>query len=67
MTYTDLKDKSLFELYDTLTELKKEQFVLSFQHKNPQQPLQEVSRLRGTRRAIARILTRISELKKKEG
>ena len=55
MKATDLRDKTLDQLDDTLLTLKKEQFNLRFQKASGQ--LENVARVRQVRRDIARVKT----------
>jgi large subunit ribosomal protein L29 len=64
-TASDLRAKTVDELDDSLTKLKKEQFNLRFQRANGQ--LENTSRVRVVRREIARIATVLSEQRRKAG
>lgn len=55
MKAADLKLQTLDQLKDELAKLKKEQFNLRFQHATGQ--LEQTSKIRNTRRDIARIKT----------
>jgi large subunit ribosomal protein L29 len=63
MKAADIRTKSMDELTDELTSLKKEQFNLRFQRATGQ--LENTSRVRQVRRDIARIKT-IAALKRAE-
>lgn len=64
-TAGDLRMKSVDELGEKLTKLKKEQFNLRFQRANGQ--LEKTSRVRLVRKEIARIETVLSEQRRKAG
>jgi large subunit ribosomal protein L29 len=64
-TVEDFRARSTDELGDQLTKLKKEQFNLRFQRANGQ--LEKTSRVREVRKSIARIMTVISEQRRKTG
>ena len=61
----DFRGKSADELGEQLTKLKKEQFNLRFQRANGQ--LENTSRVRAVRKAIARIETVLTEQRRKAG
>ncbi len=61
----EFRTKSLDELADQMTKLKKEQFNLRFQKANGQ--LEKTSRIRAVRRDIARIQTILAEQRRKAG
>ena len=61
----DFRARSTDELGDQLTKLKKEQFNLRFQRANGQ--LEKTSRVREVRKSIARIMTVMSEQRRKVG
>jgi large subunit ribosomal protein L29 len=65
VTAEDAKSKSMDELSDQLTKLKKEQFNLRFQRANGQ--LENTGRVRTVRKEIARIQTAISAERRKAG
>jgi large subunit ribosomal protein L29 len=64
-TVEDFRARSTDELGDQLTKLKKEQFNLHFQRANGQ--LEKTSRVREVRKSIARIMTVMSEQRRKTG
>ncbi len=64
-TVEDFRARSTDELGDQLTKLKKEQFNLRFQRANGQ--LEKTSRVREVRKSIARIMTVMSEQRRKVG
>ena len=64
-TADDFRGKSADELGEQLTKLKKEQFNLRFQRANGQ--LENTSRVRAVRKAIARIETVLTEQRRKAG
>jgi large subunit ribosomal protein L29 len=64
-TVEDFRAKSADELGDRLSKLKKEQFNLRFQRANGQ--LEKTSRVREVRKSIARIMTVMSEQRRKAG
>jgi large subunit ribosomal protein L29 len=64
-TVEDFRARSTDELGDQLTKLKKEQFNLRFQRANGQ--LEKTSRVREVRKSIARIMTVMSEQRRKTG
>lgn len=57
-----LEAKTLPELYELLTSLKKEQFMLRLQLKSGQ--LSDNSRMKVSRRSVAQVLTWIGDMKK---
>lgn len=59
MKAAELREKSPGELHELLTEQRSEQFKLRMQHYTGQ--LEQASRLKETRRTIARILTVLGE------
>ena len=61
MKYSELKDKNLTQVYGILEDLKKKQFMLRFQVKAGMG--QSAAVIRECRRDIARIKTRLTELK----
>ena len=63
MDFTDLKQKTEDELKAELVKLKKEQFNLRFQKSSGQ--LENSSKIMSVRRDIARILTALSEQKRR--
>lgn len=63
MNFTDLKQKTEDELKAELVKLKKEQFNLRFQKSSGQ--LENSSKIMSVRRDIARILTALSEQKRR--
>jgi large subunit ribosomal protein L29 len=65
MKYTELNDKTLIELSTLGREKRQEMFNLRLQQAGSQ--LEKPTRLRHLRRDIARIETRITQLKRKEG
>jgi large subunit ribosomal protein L29 len=64
-TVEDFRAKSADELGDQLSKLKKERFNLRFQRANGQ--LEKTSRVREVRKSIARIMTVMSEQRRKAG
>ena len=64
MKYTELKDSTVQELTAKSRDLRQEMFNLRLQQASSQ--LEKPARLRTLRRDIARIETKISELRKKE-
>ena len=64
MKYEELLGKTIGQLYDMCHEKKKVQLSLRIQLKTQQ--LNNTSSIKKTRREIARILMRISELKRQE-
>lgn len=63
MNYQDLKMKTVSELYDSLTNMKKELLGLRIQKTVGQ--LASPIQIRNTRRQIAQTLTRLNQLKQK--
>jgi large subunit ribosomal protein L29 len=63
MNFTDLKQKTEDELKAELVKLKKEQFNLRFQKSSGQ--LENSSKILQVRRNIARVLTALSEQKRR--
>ncbi len=61
MKYNELAEKNKGQLYDTLADLKKTLFMLGFQSKADM--LQNKSLIRKCRRDIARVQTRLTELR----
>lgn len=61
MKYSDLKNKNAQETYEILNDLKKKQFMLRFQIKAGMG--QSAAVVRECRRDIARVNTRLTELK----
>ena len=61
----DFRAKSADELGDQLSKLKKEQFNLCFQRANGQ--LEKTTRIREVRKDVARIMTVLSEQRRKAG
>ncbi|HEX3652514.1 MAG TPA: 50S ribosomal protein L29 [Rhizomicrobium sp.] len=64
-TVEDFRASSADQLGDQLSKLKKEQFNLRFQRANGQ--LEKTSRVRVVRKQIARIMTVMSEQRRKAG
>ena len=64
MKYSELKDTTIQELTARSRDLRQEMFNLRLQQASSQ--LEKPGRLRTLRRDIARVETRISELRKKE-
>ena len=64
MKYSELKDSTVQELASRSRDLRQEIFTLRLQQASSQ--LEKPARLRTIRRDIARIETKISELRKKE-
>jgi large subunit ribosomal protein L29 len=64
-TVEDFRANSADQLGDQLSKLKKEQFNLRFQRANGQ--LEKTSRVRVVRKQIARIMTVMSEQRRKAG
>ena len=62
---TGIRDRTVDQLSDQLTALKKEQFNLRFQRANGQ--LEKTNRIREVRRSIARIETKLTEQRRKAG
>lgn len=65
MVFSNLKEKSLAELYKLLEEKKKDQFGMRVQMRTGQEF--KPHKMREVRRDIARILTRVSQVKKERG
>ena len=63
VTAEDFRAKTADELGDQLAKLKKEQFNLRFQRANGQ--LEKTNRVRAVRKDIARIMTVLSEQRRK--
>lgn len=61
MQYNELKNKNKQEVIDTLRDLKKNCFMLSFQAKGGM--LQNTSLIRKCRRDIARVKTRLNDFR----
>ena len=64
MKIDELKNKTLDQLKSILIDLKKEAFNLRFQKANGQ--LENTSRVKVVKRSVARVLTLINNLSKKE-
>ena len=64
MKIDELKNKTIDQLKSILIDLKKEAFNLRFQKANGQ--LENTSRVRVVKRSVARVLTLINNLSKKE-
>ena len=64
MKIDELKNKTLDQLKSILIDLKKESFNLRFQKANGQ--LENTSRVKVVKRSVARVLTLINNLSKKE-
>ena len=64
MKIDELKNKTIDQLNSILTDLKKEAFNLRFQKANGQ--LENTSRVRVVKRSVARVITLINNLSKKE-
>ena len=64
MKIDELKNKTIDQLNSILTDLKKEAFNLRFQKANGQ--LENTSRVKVVKRSVARVLTLINNLSKKE-
>ena len=64
MKIEELKNKTLDQLKSILIDLKKESFNLRFQKANGQ--LENTSRVKVVKRSVARVLTLINNLSKKE-
>lgn len=62
MKFTDLKDQTIVELTAKGRDLRQQLFKLRLQQATSQ--LEKVSELRNIRRSVARIETRISQLRK---
>lgn len=63
MKFSELTGKTIRELYTFYNERKKEQFNLRVQRKFNQ--LENTARVRQTRREVAKLLTRINQIKAK--
>ena len=64
MKIDELKNKTIDQLKSILIDLKKESFNLRFQKANGQ--LENTSRVKVVKRSVARVLTFINNLSKKE-
>ena len=64
MKINELKNKTIDQLKSILIDLKKEAFNLRFQKANGQ--LENTSRVKVVKRSVARVLTLINNLSKKE-
>ena len=64
MKIDELKNKTIDQLKSILIDLKKESFNLRFQKVNGQ--LENTSRVKVVKRSVARVLTLINNLSKKE-
>ena len=64
MKIDELKNKTIDQLNSILIDLKKESFNLRFQKANGQ--LENTSRVKVVKRSVARVLTLIKNLSKKE-
>ena len=64
MKIDELKNKTIDQLNSILIDLKKESFNLRFQKANGQ--LENTSRVKVVKRSVARVLTLINNLSKKE-
>ena len=64
MKIDELKNKTIHQLKSILIDLKKESFNLRFQKANGQ--LENTSRVKVVKRSVARVLTLINNLSKKE-
>ena len=64
MKIDELKNKTIDQLKSILIDLKKESFNLRFQKANGQ--LENTSRVKLVKRSVARVLTLINNLSKKE-
>ena len=64
MKIDELKNKTIDQLISILIDLKKESFNLRFQKANGQ--LENTSRVKVVKRSVARVLTLINNLSKKE-
>ena len=64
MKIDELKNKTIDQLKSILIDLKKEAFNLRFQKANGQ--LENTSRVKVVKRSVARVLTLINNLSKKE-
>ena len=65
MKIEDVRGLTPDQLADQLVNLKKEQFNLRFQRANGQ--LEKTNRIRQVRRSIARIETKLTEQRRKDG
>lgn len=65
MKFLNLKEKNLPDLYKLLEEKKKDQFGMRVQMRTGQEF--KPHKMREVRRDIARILTRLSQIKKERG
>lgn len=65
MNYQELSSKTVSDLYESLIGLKKELLGLRIQKSMAQ--LQNTAQIRKNRRNVARIMTRLNQLKRKEG
>ncbi len=65
MKYEELKGKSVSELYDSLQNLKKE--LMGYRIQKSLGQLTSTAVIRKARRGVARVTTRLNELKIKEG
>ena len=64
MKINELKNKTIDQLKSILIDLKKESFNLRFQKANGQ--LENTSRVKVVKRSVARVLTLVNNLSKKE-
>ena len=64
MKIDELKNKTIDQLNSILIDLKKESFNLRFQKANGQ--LENTSRVKVVKRSVARVLTLVNNLSKKE-
>jgi ribosomal protein L29 len=64
MKFTDLMQKGVGELYEICAELKKSHMNMRISVKSGQEV--KTSAMRGCRKDIARVMTRLSQLKKQE-
>ncbi len=65
MKASELRELTINDLYNKLMEAKKEYFNIRFQQATGQ--LEKTSQIKEARKKIARVLTILSEKKKKEG
>lgn len=65
VNYQELSSKTVSDLYESLIGLKKELLGLRIQKSMAQ--LQNTAQIRKNRRNVARIMTRLNQLKRKEG
>lgn len=65
MLFTELKNKTLSELYKMLEDLKKDQLNMRMQMRMGQEF--RAHRMKETRRSIAQILTRLTQMKSEKG